>query len=73
MVLLVRKNGFVCVGIVARDHSGHILGTVSIPFPALFSPRAAEALGFREALVIAANKGFSSDNGRYLKMNDSFQ
>lgn len=63
MVLLIRKNGFVCVGIVARLHSGHILGMVSIPFPTLFSPRAAEALGFREALAIAANKGFSSDNG----------
>lgn len=54
------SGGLVGVGIVARDHAGQILGTVSIPFPGLFSPRTAEALGFREALITAANKGFSS-------------
>lgn len=55
-----RQTGIVGVGIVARDYSGIILGTTSIPFPGLFSPRSAEALAFREALVLAANKGFSS-------------
>ncbi|KAI8554464.1 hypothetical protein RHMOL_Rhmol05G0101200 [Rhododendron molle] len=55
-----KSGGLVGVGIVARDHAGQILGTTSIPFPGLFSSRIVEALGFREALVTAANKGFSS-------------
>lgn len=54
-----RRSGIVGVGIVARNHLGQILGASSIPFPGLLSPRVAKALGFREALVLAANKGLA--------------
>ncbi|KAI8532091.1 hypothetical protein RHMOL_Rhmol11G0186000 [Rhododendron molle] len=55
-----KSGGLVGVEIVARDHVGQILGTTYISFPGLFSRRTAKTLGFREALVPAANKGFSS-------------
>ncbi|KAI8571068.1 hypothetical protein RHMOL_Rhmol01G0088600 [Rhododendron molle] len=54
-----RENGSVGVGIVARDLWGQIVGMVAIPFIGFFSPRAVEAMAFREALVFAANRGFS--------------
>ncbi|XP_058216648.1 uncharacterized protein LOC131327503 [Rhododendron vialii] len=54
-----RANGSVGVGIVARDHWGQIVGMMAIPFIGLFSPRAVEAMAFREALVFAANRGLS--------------
>lgn len=54
-----RRSGIVGVGFVARNHLGQILGTSSIPFPGLLSPRVAEALGFCEALVLAANNGLA--------------
>lgn len=55
-----KEEGVVGVGIVARDHLGQILGASSVPFTGFFSPRSVEAMGFREALVIAANKGISN-------------
>ncbi|KAI8549830.1 hypothetical protein RHMOL_Rhmol06G0055900 [Rhododendron molle] len=54
-----RKKGIVGVGLVARDHKGQILGMASIPSMGLLSPRSVEAMGFREALVFAANSGLS--------------
>ncbi|XP_058222888.1 uncharacterized protein LOC131332605 [Rhododendron vialii] len=54
-----KKNGISGVSIVARKHFGEILGSISIPFAGFLSPRSTEALGFREALVTAAIKGFS--------------
>lgn len=47
------------VGFVARDHLGSILGTCSIPFVGTYTPRTAEVLGFREAMILALQKGFS--------------
>lgn len=46
---MILKKGVVGVGIV--------LGWASIPFFGFLSPRTTEALGFREALVLADNTG----------------
>lgn len=52
-----KRTGTVGFGIVARNYLGQILGASSIPFTGCFSSRTTEAMSFREALVIAANKG----------------
>ncbi|KAI8571860.1 hypothetical protein RHMOL_Rhmol01G0152300 [Rhododendron molle] len=48
------------VGFVARDYLECILGMWSIPFVGTFTPQTTEALEFREALISAPQKGFSS-------------
>lgn len=54
------KDVVVGVSIVARDHLGQILGRISIPFMGFLSPRLTEALSFRKALSVVANRNFSS-------------
>ncbi|KAI8572941.1 hypothetical protein RHMOL_Rhmol01G0240100 [Rhododendron molle] len=54
-----KKNGISGAGIVARNHLGEILGSISIPFLGFLLPRSTEALAFREALITAAIRGFS--------------
>ncbi|XP_058208113.1 uncharacterized protein LOC131321121 [Rhododendron vialii] len=42
-----KKNDISSVGIVARNHFGEILRSISIPFAGFLSPHSTEALGFR--------------------------
>lgn len=55
-----KNSGLVAVGLVARDAYGNTLGWASLSFKGLFSPRTTEAMGFREAMVFAANHGLAN-------------
>ncbi|KAH7838942.1 hypothetical protein Vadar_032999 [Vaccinium darrowii] len=45
------------VGLVAKDHLGHVKWTIAIPISNIQSAEAVEALGFRWAVTLAKDKG----------------